>query len=690
MKNAIRILCLLLCVVMCLGIVACAPEKAENEIPQASGDGATDGEGNKTEAPADDADVAFSTYELSLIDACVGTIVVNDYNAAGRLIRTNIKGDVDDYAGLVTMYMDHNYSDAGALTSSTVYKMEHSGVFEFTPMYKKFTTIDWTADDSGRIVSGMTRKSIDFWGDIDITYHGDTNVVDTVTMAELGEPDYTYTVKYDENGKKISEQYEDDILYTYTYESPTLTKVEMSYPTHNKTFPDTYTIEYDEGGRIIKTDLAQEEETPVTFSYTYVGNSDAVATFSLVQQEKNGWNEELNATFEYGEDKLLKGGVVEFKELLNGEVKELDVNDYTIQRDDRGRVTQVVFVESYDGAEQEKEVLTVEYTDSLSLKATKQFYYMDDESDSFKLANSVIYTYQYDENDNLLRRVTENLDAENTVYSTIKIEYEYDSRGNCIVKEQNETQNDYVFKLRNEYEYGEVPVLLKRTDYSYDRMSGEYAGKVVIEYEYYENLFLKKSTSNQYDKSDVAYRTLVEEYNSEGDRVKVSETSYQNGEKYGSNVTLYSYDSEGRRIKAENMVFDNNGELSSKLVDEYEYDQFDRQSKITTSRYDKDGVLYEKRIQENVRNEDDRLQYNSDCYYDGDGVLLRKITTAYTYDGDNMIQMIRVEYEGNDLVRKTVETHVYEDDEKIKIITDIYDADDNLISSTEITFGNEI
>ena len=56
MKNAIRILCLLLCVVMCLGIIACAPEKAENEIPQASGDGATDGEDNKTETPADDAE----------------------------------------------------------------------------------------------------------------------------------------------------------------------------------------------------------------------------------------------------------------------------------------------------------------------------------------------------------------------------------------------------------------------------------------------------------------------------------------------------------------------------------------------------------------------------------------------------------------------------------------------------------
>jgi hypothetical protein len=278
----------------------------------------------------------------------------------------------------------------------------------------------------------------------------------------------------------------------------------------------------------------------------------------------------MSGSFEYGANKLLTLCNVDYNEFFSDGAESHMSSVYTVQRDDSGRTTQLVYVQSADGVEQEKSEISVEYKDSLSFKATKQNYYKKQEGGPFELANKSEYTYTYDENDNLLESVTEKFDAEGNLYSTIEIEYEYDSRGNCIVKEQNEAQNDYVFKHRNEYEYGEVPVLLKRTDYSYDRMSGEYAGKVVVEYEYYENLFLKKSTSNQYDKSDIVYRTLVEEYSSEGDRVKVSETSYQNGEKYGSTVTLYSYDSEGRRIKAENMVFDNNGELSSKLVEEYE------------------------------------------------------------------------------------------------------------------------
>ena len=655
MKNLMKILCLLICAVMCLGAVACA---ANPTADPGAGDAPSEGE-SQSAAPESDKKndgKGYSTYELTLIDGCTGTILVNDFDDEGRLIRTNIKGDPDDFGGLVTMYMDHTYSDAGVLLSSTLYGEDLYGVFGPAFIYEKIGTINWSADGSGRIVSGMAQNAIDFWGQISITYHGESQIPDTVVMSEIGDPDCSYVVKYDESGKKISEQYEDDIIYKYTYESPTLTKVEIASPKKETAYAGDHVVEYDESGRIIKTVVAEEEEEDFTFSYTYVGDSNAVATCCLEMQEEDGWSEELELAFEYDESGLLASCVASFKELYNGEVDGLWQDVYTVQRDELGRVIQYLERSACDGVDELKEITTVEYKDALSFIATRTHYSRNEESGELEVSNSSVDSYKYDENGNCIEVIYESFDKNQERTNRSEYRYEYDSRGNRTRREEITYREGERSKTVFDYVYGEVPVLLKVTYCSYDAQD-ERETKSVIEYEYNSNFARIQEISTYYGKNDVITSHYINEYNEKGQRISHFNTVYSNGAVSGSYVILYEYNNEGKKSREQETRYNAIGDVTEKLVREYEYDQYGVDKKVTVSRYDASLALKGVEVKEKVMLDRDRMHTMTDSTYDGQGNLLEKKVKEYIYEGEELIKIIEILYDGagNELGRNETE-----------------------------------
>ena len=662
MKKVMRILCLLVCVVMCMGAFACANNTSGEPEANPQGDTLANDvleQENVTvepEADKNSKEVAYSTYELTLADGTVGAILVNDFNAAGRLLKTSIKGDVDDFGGLVTMYMDHNYSEDGVLVSSTVYCSELYDVFGPAWIYEKDTTINWTADESGRTVSGMVQSASYFWSEFKITYHGDTRIPDTVIMSELGDPKDFCMVKYDENGKKISDQYGDDIVCTYTYESDTVTRFDMYSPRNEISYGGDYVIEYDGQGRIIKTLVAEEEDDEYAFFFTYVGDGNTVATCRLEHQEDDGEAQELEFTFEYGEDTLLDSCVSTFKELLNGEVEELAQEIHTIQRDDLGRVVQRTEQSIYDEIEQSKEIITVEYNDSLSLTSRGIQYSLNRESNVLEEYGSSVDYYKYDENGQRIEAVYERFDKNNDTSYRSEYRFEYDALGNCKRREEVNYQGDKKTSTSIfDYVFGDLPLVLKVTYCRYGAQD-ERTSKTSIEYEYNGDFSRTKETETNYDQTDAITSRHIYEYDEKGQKISYTNVIYQGGEVSSSSVTLYEYYADGKSSKTQETRYKEKGEIRERTVREYEYDQYGVDKKLTVSYYDESLTLTNVNVTEKVMLDRNRMQSMTDSKYDGEGNLLEKRVIENVYDGEDLVKRIEIFYDGEGNEFKRTET----------------------------------
>ena len=409
-------------------------------------------------------------------------------------------------------------------------------------------------------------------------------------------------------------------------------------------------------GRIIKTVVPEEEEDDYTFSYTYAGESNTVKTCCIGWKKGEGRAEELEFAFEYGEDSILKSCVVNFKELRNGEIEGLSQDIYTLQRDGLGRVVQCTLQSIHDEVEYRKKITTVEYKDSLSFTASYTKYSLNDETNKLEETDSGIDLYKYDENGNCIEVIFERFNKNKEKTNESEYRYEYDSRGNRTLREETIYNEGEKSTSRHEYVYGDVPVLLKVTYCTYNNQD-EREEKTTIEYEYNDDFVEIKQTETNYDKNDVITGRHIYEYNEKGKKISHLNVLYQNGEIRASYVTLYEYDNDGRSSRVEETRYSANGDVRDRVVREYEYDQYGVEKKLTISHYGESLTLEEVEIIEKVMLDRNRMHTMTDSTYDGEGNLLEKKVKEHIYEGDMLIKVIDILYDGdnNEIERNETE-----------------------------------
>ena len=663
MKNLIRILCVLICVIMCASMAACAT----TEIDEAGSEN-TDPTQNPSADATDPVDpdgedepnegASHSTYEMTLFLGGWGTILINDFDADGRLVKTSVRENGEDEYSLTRTYMEHSYSDEGVIETTVIYNRSHTDIYGFAHGYKKYTEIKWTSDESGRIVSGRAQNSVDLYGDINITYHGDTNVPATIVMKEIGDPDIAFKVEYDDNGNKIYEQYEEDIKAEFIYTDGVATKVRMQ-SLHDEDDVLDWTIKYDGEGRIVNTTIKSAMEGEGSYSYTYAEGSNAVIGF-LYEASEDGAFEENKITIEYDSNGLVSSFTQLNKEGDGDETSE-PYNKYfeRVERDSEGRVVSFISSWIYNDIEKDRTEIVHEYDEKGNVKARGTYYGVNDETNELEVTGGEVVTYKYDESGNVVENIYESLDAGGATTAKTQYKYEYDDRSNCTMEETIRYSADGAIKNRskNEYVYNQDSMLAKWVAYSYNE-SGEESGKTVFEYEYYDSLVEKKRTETQYNSSDAISRRIIYDYNEKGERIVNTDILYQNGEKSSSYVYKYTYNDSGDKIKVEEISYDKNDVLEDRIVREYEYDQYGVEKKAATSYYDASGELLRMEVFEKVMLDRDNIHTTTESRYDGEG----------------------------NLFEKTVKEHIYEDEKLIKIVKTVYDGEGNVLEQREIKY----
>ncbi len=660
MKKLIRILCVLLCAIMCVSMAACAATEideagVENTDPtkNPSADATDPVEPDGEDEP--DEGASCSTYEVTLFLGGWGTIIINDFDSEGKLVKTSVRENGEDEYSLTRTYMDHSYSDAGVLETTVIYNREHTDIYGFAHVYKKYTEIKWTSDESGRIVSGRAQNSVDLYGDIRITYHGDTNVPSTVEMKELGELDVAFIVKYDESGKKIYEQYEDDVKATFTYTDGVATKM-RTQSLHNEEDVADWTIEYDGEGRIVNSTMVSVMEGEISYSYTYAEGSDDVIGF-LYEAKKDGDSVENKVTIEYDSNGLVSSFTQLFWESdgeeTDGPYKYFD----RVERDGEGRVIALTCSRIYGDVEVSREEIVHEYDEKGNVTARDTYYLANKETNELEVSGGCVNTYKYDENGNCIENIYESFDASGDIMAKTQYKYEYDARLNRTMKEtvRYDSKDLIISKSKDEYVYNQDSMLAKWVAYHYNE-SGEESDKTVFEYEYYDSLVEKKRIETQYNSSNAVSRQILYDYNEKGERILNTDILYQNGVKSASYVYRYTYNDNGDKIRVEEIFYDKNDAIKNRTVREYEYDEYGVEKKVVTSYYSASGALSERDVFEKVMLDRNNIHTTTDSKYDGEGNLLQKTVKEHIYEDEKLIQIVKTVYDGEGNVLEQTET----------------------------------
>lgn len=180
------------------------------------------------------------------------------------------------------------------------------------------------------------------------------------------------------------------------------------------------------------------------------------------------------------------------------------------------------------------------------------------------LENDVgVYTYEYDENGNLLSSsshyITYSMEDGTEIACDTNYVYTYDTNGNRIRYELTYVLGDETTVTEREYTYDDAGLMLSSKSYT----NGELASEEQCTYDDAGNLLLSETTSTDgsvrsaeytYDDAGNLLRKetatdgmteYIDTYDEAGNML--SETTYSDGEVSGE--TTYTYDSEGRKIQ---------------------------------------------------------------------------------------------------------------------------------------------
>ncbi|MBP3370722.1 MAG: hypothetical protein J6L85_08220 [Clostridia bacterium] len=649
MKKLAGFISLLLCLAMIFCMASCADTAEDEPDVQPS---------TKVEAPGSDQsgdekvdpDVKkepYSTYELTLLMGDWGTIIVNDYDSDGRVVKTKIKNDCDYYFGLVTNYMEHSYSDEGVLESTVVYSRDHTDIYGFPTVYEKYTEIKWTADDSGRIVSGRAQSSADFYEDIAISYHGDTAVISKVEMKEIGEPEAAFTVEYNEKGQKIYEEYDGDVSMTFVYTEGVLTGA-REQDLHKKENGAVWTVKCDGEGRIMSTERAGNDGENDLYSYTYAESGDTVVGFYAKGSDgTDTYDHKVELTYDAND--LLTLVDETYEETEDGESGGKYQYTTKFLRDGEGRVTSVSIADSCDGAVEREEEITVEYGEGKDFNATCTVRSLNGETEKLETVRGYTDSYTYDENGRCTENIYEQFDADGKVTERCEYRFAYDERGNCAMNEtvRYDGEGKIRSKNKNEFEYNEDLTVGKHVSYTFDE-NGEANTRSVIEYEYYADYTVKTKTETVYRPLDTVRLKLIYEYNEKGEKVVGTEINYSDaGVKSSYEVYIYAYYEDGKKKLEDNISYDANDVMKRRVVREYEYDEYGVDKTVAVSYYGANGELESKEITEKVMLDADRIHTVTTNRYDGTGKLLSKKVIEHFYEGTSLVKTVTTNYDGD-------------------------------------------
>ncbi len=636
--------------------------------------------------------------------------------------------------------ISHEYDSLGRVTKSLKIQQDYSYQYEFEynddntisvnktilndSSIETKTTITATLDIYGNVLTSteLVKDNVgEFEDKIIIVFDYDDETRELVKQT---------TIHYDENDKKTTKtlvettevngsSFTDVYETTYSYSSTGYTENTIYYT--NANLKINYVYNYDLEGHLLNYKEINPDNSYNAYTYTY-DNSYNILKYERVKYTGKGrFSNGVAKLYEYDENNnITKYTYITYGSSVN-DIADKYTETYEYEYDSNKNIIKKIRC-YYDKSNNRgtKTVIVYEYdSNNMEIKSSSITYNSEDVA-----GDTVEHEFTYDVNGNLIKRYSKGYT--DNIYGATIWDYTYDDNNNLLTekctyikydKDGNETERhissyvEYVYSLNGnrylikeqytDYEYDDywnlvgengyaiisddLKLLIRETTYTYSYNTFNY--KQTLEYEYDENNNKIKQYYKYYDKNNNLTSNSVCKYDSEGNLIIISKTTYKD-DKVNSK---YEYDEIGREAKKTTFNYDSNGDVSNSYVFEYEYesDALDS-SKLREiySSYDKNNTLLTKYIgfykgNEYVNSSDKYyLQYT---YYnkDRDGNILYKEVTNTEYDDNwNETKYIYTKYDANNkLLAKGVGIYEYDSNGKKEKYT--YTKEDNKGNITE-------
>ena len=538
MKTLTKLLCTLLCIAMLFSMVACnsaeketdtsknsdteatkPTEKPTEQATQAPNNDENQDENNDENKDAPEEEKITSVYEMTLFCGDYGSYAINNYNSDGVLLSNEIHSE--DVYFFSVMIFDHKYDESGIIDKTVVYRENDYYYSNSTDRLEEIATIEWTTDDSGKILSGTTGRHYDIPAFYDFTYHANGKLA-KVELRDMGmrKNELAFSVEYDENGTKIRETFDGDVEATFKYTDGLITEMTET-SLHDENDVAISKASYDELGRITEIKYTDHEEYTYNISFVDNTNIPSVMGYSWKDLEDVDSSETQTVTVSYNE----LGYVTRLSAVFIEDGEEYD-EEMNITYNEKGKIVKIVEVET-DMTERDgwEDVHTYEYNakDQVIKKERIEYKFTLD-SEEKTLTGGRTQTYAYDENGNCTEYTDMDTDADGEVTYKSVYKNEYNEYGNSIKDEAFHYSDGKTLSNRALYltEYNDKGQVISTTRYSFDVDFQLTDYKNVRIYEYDKNGICQKYTDSQYSGNELIH-TETYVYNENGDAVRVDQ-----------------------------------------------------------------------------------------------------------------------------------------------------------------------